>query len=98
MNIGTANNLVALAAIAAEENDFENACVFVGAYGAYRELIGAAHEPFVRDLLQRVLAQVEARIVGHRIERAQARGAELSLAEATDYALAQYEPSLPRAP
>jgi predicted ATPase len=98
LNLGTANNLVALAAIAAEENDFENACVFVGAYGAYRELIGAAHEPFVRDLLERLLAQVDARIGRHRIERARARGAELSLAEATDYALAQYEPSVPRSP
>ena len=98
LGLGTANNLVALAVIAVEENDLENACVFVGAYEAYRELIGAAHEPFVRDLLERVLAQVEERIGRNQIERAQARGAELSLPEATDYALAQYEPSVPRSP
>ncbi|MDP9223194.1 MAG: hypothetical protein M3P18_04950, partial [Actinomycetota bacterium] len=98
LNLGTANNLVALAAIAAAENDFECACVFVGAYDAYRELIGASHEPFIRDLLERVLAQLEAHIGSSEIERARARGAELSLAEATDYALAQYELSVPRSP
>jgi predicted ATPase len=94
LNIGTANNFVALAAVSSAENDFENACVFLGAYGAYRELIGASHEPFVRNLLEHVSAQVEAHLSSDTIEEARTRGAELSLPEATDYALARGELSV----
>ena len=89
LNLGSANNLVGLAAIAASHKDFENACFFVGAYDAHRELIGASHETFIRDLLERVLAQVSQHLGGEEIEKAKARGAELSLAEAVDRTLAE---------
>ncbi len=77
-----------MAAIAAARKDFEKACFFVGAYDAYRELIGASHETFVRDLLERLLAQASAHLEGDEIDEAKARGAELSLAEVVDRALA----------
>jgi predicted ATPase len=94
LNLGTANNLVALAAISSAKNDFESACVFLGAYGAYCELIGASHEPLVRSLLERVSAQAEAHLSSDTIDEARTRGAELSLLEATDYALASGELSV----
>ena len=88
LNLGSANNLVGLAAIAAAQGNFEDACFFVGAYDAHRELVGASHETFVRDLLERVLAHVSAQLGKQEIEEAKARGAELSLAEAVDCTLA----------
>jgi non-specific serine/threonine protein kinase len=88
LNLGSANNLVGLAAIAAAHKHFEDACFFVGAYDGHRELVGASHETFVRDLLKRVLAQVSSQLGKEEIEEAKARGAELSLAEAVDRTLA----------
>jgi predicted ATPase len=86
-----ATNLVGLAAIAVAEGDSENACVFIGAYDAYRELIGASHDPTVLDLHGRVIAQLEGTIGPEEFERALVRGSELDLAEAIDYALASPE-------
>jgi predicted ATPase len=86
-----ATNLVGLAAIATAEGDLENASVLLGAYDAYRELIGASHDPTVLNLHGRAIAQLKGKMRPEEIKCALARGSELDLPEAIEYALAQPE-------
>jgi hypothetical protein len=86
-----ATDLAGLAAIATAEGGLENACVLLGAYDAYRELIGASHDPTVFDLHGRMIAQLKAKMRPEEIKGALARGSELDLSEAIEYALAQPE-------
>jgi hypothetical protein len=65
--------------------------VLLGAYDAYRELIGASHDPTVLDLHGRAIAQLKAEMRPEEIRCALARGSELDLAEAIEYALAHPE-------
>jgi predicted ATPase len=85
--LDAAMNLVGLAAVAVAEHDLENAGVLIGAYDAYRKLIGASHDPTVVGLHSHLIAQLKATIGVEDFERAFARGSELDLADAIDCAL-----------
>jgi predicted ATPase len=84
--VGTATNLVGLAAIAVAHGDLERAGMLIGAYDAYQALIGADHDPTVQGLYRDVVARLDDRAVD--VEAARAAGAKLSLVDAVEYALA----------
>jgi predicted ATPase/class 3 adenylate cyclase len=84
--VGTATNLVGLAAIALARADFEHAGKLIGAYDAYQARIGADHDPTVQRLYRDVVARLDDGAVD--AEASRAAGARLSLVDAVEYALA----------
>jgi predicted ATPase len=83
----TTHDLYGFAVVTALRNGATSASVLLGSCDAIVDLVGAALEPMAARAREEALRQTEERLGEDALVRARARGSEMSVVEAVEYAL-----------